>query len=184
MFLDIAECYAINGTYDTTENSNSNYKIGCLAIDKSSLSWGDAMAVCNKRGGHLAHPSNSSTLNDLLSKNGVSEAWVGVRNGRNMYTPTLTVNGLPYDNGSWCGAITSLSPEISQRVCSQSLAFICQYPSGIRDCMPEPCMNGGTCVEGQNSYTCQCATEYGGAQCESKVNLPSTVDGKQYFQVL
>ncbi|MFE8596283.1 LamG-like jellyroll fold domain-containing protein [Archangium violaceum] len=35
------------------------------------------------------------------------------------------------------------------------------------DCSPNPCQNGGTCVDGVNSYTCQCPSGWTGTNCET-----------------
>ena len=36
----------------------------------------------------------------------------------------------------------------------------------IDECASSPCQNGGACVDGSNSYTCNCAVGYAGANCE------------------
>ena len=42
----------------------------------------------------------------------------------------------------------------------------------IDDCTSDPCMNGGTCTDGVNDYTCDCVTGYTGTTCEtSKCDL-------------
>ena len=40
----------------------------------------------------------------------------------------------------------------------------------IDDCVTGPCMNGGTCVDGLMSYSCQCPVGYTGANCEHLIN--------------
>uniref|UniRef100_A0A668A7E5 Sushi, nidogen and EGF like domains 1 n=1 Tax=Myripristis murdjan TaxID=586833 RepID=A0A668A7E5_9TELE len=35
-----------------------------------------------------------------------------------------------------------------------------------RDCRSRPCQNGGTCVKGSDSFSCDCATGFKGRQCE------------------
>lgn len=35
------------------------------------------------------------------------------------------------------------------------------------ECSPNPCLNGGTCIDGLSSYTCSCATSYTGVHCET-----------------
>ena len=35
----------------------------------------------------------------------------------------------------------------------------------IDDCSPDPCMNGGTCVDGVNSHQCTCDVGYTGENC-------------------
>ena len=39
--------------------------------------------------------------------------------------------------------------------------------SDIDDCASSTCQNGGTCVDGVNSYTCNCDVGYAGKNCES-----------------
>ena len=40
------------------------------------------------------------------------------------------------------------------------------YALDINECSSSPCQNGGTCSDLLNSYTCSCASGYGGTQCE------------------
>ena len=37
----------------------------------------------------------------------------------------------------------------------------------INDCSPDPCQNGGTCVDLVGSYRCDCKTGYSGTNCET-----------------
>ena len=39
--------------------------------------------------------------------------------------------------------------------------------SDIDDCANKPCLNGGTCTDGVNGFTCKCATGYTGTNCET-----------------
>ncbi len=36
----------------------------------------------------------------------------------------------------------------------------------IDECSPNPCLNDGTCVDGINEFTCQCANGWEGKQCD------------------
>ena len=36
----------------------------------------------------------------------------------------------------------------------------------INECSSNPCQNGGTCVDGINSHTCNCDLGYSGDNCE------------------
>lgn len=37
----------------------------------------------------------------------------------------------------------------------------------IDECDPDPCLNGGTCTDGINQYTCTCVDGYVGTDCET-----------------
>ena len=41
----------------------------------------------------------------------------------------------------------------------------------IDECEDEPCLNGGTCVGGINTYTCQCNEGWTGKDCWSSMWL-------------
>ena len=48
--------------------------------------------------------------------------------------------------------------------------FIFQI-TDIDDCKPNPCEHGGTCTDGVNSYTCECADGYTGVNCETGMTI-------------
>ena len=37
----------------------------------------------------------------------------------------------------------------------------------INECSSSPCMNGATCTDAVNSYTCACVAGYTGTHCET-----------------
>ena len=39
----------------------------------------------------------------------------------------------------------------------------------IDDCSPDPCMNGATCMDGIDSYTCACVAGYTGDNCSTGI---------------
>ena len=39
----------------------------------------------------------------------------------------------------------------------------------IDECESSPCLNGGECTDGNNSYTCSCSNGYSGSECEIEV---------------
>ena len=41
--------------------------------------------------------------------------------------------------------------------------------SDIDNCDPNPCVNGGVCTDGINSYTCTCAEGYNGNNCSESM---------------
>lgn len=42
--------------------------------------------------------------------------------------------------------------------------------SDIDECKSSPCMNGGTCCNGVNRYTCVCPAGYTGPRCDTNIN--------------
>ena len=36
------------------------------------------------------------------------------------------------------------------------------------ECQPNPCMNGGTCIDQLNGFICQCAENYEGTNCQDE----------------
>ena len=46
-------------------------------------------------------------------------------------------------------------------------------------CASGPCQNGGTCIDGINSYECSCSEGWNGTNCESGDRL-STIYLKEY----
>ncbi|OWK03066.1 JAG1 [Cervus elaphus hippelaphus] len=59
-------------------------------------------------------------------------------------------------------AVASLVPR-SPRFCAPPSA-------DINDCESNPCRNGGTCIDGVNSYTCICSGGWEGAHCETSAS--------------
>ena len=41
------------------------------------------------------------------------------------------------------------------------------YLLDIDDCGNISCLNGGTCIDGVNSFNCQCVKGYNGDRCEN-----------------
>ena len=37
----------------------------------------------------------------------------------------------------------------------------------INDCVNHTCLNGGSCVDGENNYTCRCVAGFKGHRCET-----------------
>uniref|UniRef100_A0A8C3Y4C6 Fibulin 7 n=1 Tax=Catharus ustulatus TaxID=91951 RepID=A0A8C3Y4C6_CATUS len=49
----------------------------------------------------------------------------------------------------------------------------------IDDCSSNPCANSGTCVDGNQSYTCVCAPGWSGPSCQNWVTLSNTSFSRQ-----
>uniref|UniRef100_A0A8C6KD91 Fibulin 7 n=2 Tax=Nothobranchius TaxID=28779 RepID=A0A8C6KD91_NOTFU len=72
------------------------------------------------------------------------------------------------------------------RVCQESLSWSGQQPTcrDINECLSSPCMNGGTCVDEVNQFSCVCAKGWAGVTCQTATTGPhvrpsrcSTVQG-------
>ena len=47
----------------------------------------------------------------------------------------------------------------------------------IDDCASHPCLNGGTCADGINTFTCTCAAGFNGTTCATPVTGGTGADG-------
>lgn len=47
--------------------------------------------------------------------------------------------------------------------------FIFTCPKDNDDCTGVSCLNGGSCIDGLNSYTCKCASGFDGDHCEQGI---------------
>ncbi|XP_035643402.2 fibulin-7 [Oncorhynchus keta] len=57
------------------------------------------------------------------------------------------------------------------RMCLESLTWSGQQPTcrNINECASSPCLNGGTCVDEMNQFSCTCTKGWAGATCQSPV---------------
>ena len=39
----------------------------------------------------------------------------------------------------------------------------------IDECEPEPCQNGGTCSDGNGTYSCECTSGFNGTDCQTSM---------------
>lgn len=47
----------------------------------------------------------------------------------------------------------------------QNICVLLSPYTDINECSPDPCLNGATCSDGVNGYTCACADGYRGDDC-------------------
>ena len=45
--------------------------------------------------------------------------------------------------------------------------ILCDFFVDIDDCVSHTCTNGASCVDGINTYSCNCAAGFSGAYCET-----------------
>ena len=46
-------------------------------------------------------------------------------------------------------------------------AFLVNFALDIDDCDPNPCMNGATCVDGIDDFTCECVAGFTDSMCST-----------------
>ena len=52
------------------------------------------------------------------------------------------------------------------KIFKQNYIFLILYLPDIHHCYPNPCFYDGACIDGVDSYTCDCAAGYAGTDCE------------------
>lgn len=55
--------------------------------------------------------------------------------------------------------------------CSFTFVFLIVFSSATPNdyCHPNPCLNGGSCVQVQDGYDCHCDMQFTGAHCEGQI---------------
>lgn len=56
-------------------------------------------------------------------------------------------------------------PALTGECCWVKSSCVC-VSADVDECHSNPCLNGATCQDGENSYTCLCLPSYAGARCE------------------
>uniref|UniRef100_A0A3B3V6D3 Fibulin-7-like n=1 Tax=Poecilia latipinna TaxID=48699 RepID=A0A3B3V6D3_9TELE len=72
------------------------------------------------------------------------------------------------------------------RVCQESLTWTGQQPTcrGLSRCASSPCLNGGTCVDEVNQFSCVCAKGWAGETCQSPVPTSATTGSNSNYKCL
>ena len=67
--------------------------------------------------------------------------------------------------------MVSVAQDLDLGLLDQRCASACVlYVLDIDDCDPNPCKNSGTCSDGVNSHTCNCAIGLLGVNCETSMS--------------
>ena len=56
--------------------------------------------------------------------------------------------------------------QLSTSIIAFSL-FLLNFPADLDDCVNHNCSNGASCIDGINSYSCNCSTGFTGLNCET-----------------
>ena len=51
------------------------------------------------------------------------------------------------------------------------------------ECNPNPCDNGGNCTDGDNTYSCDCASGYTGTDCGTNTLMKTNILNPHYSNV-
>jgi hypothetical protein len=166
--VDIDECATNNGGCDpvapctntagsfTCGNCPSGYTgggaSGCVDIDECATDNGgcDALTTCTNTPGSRTCTACPSGYSGTGETGCVDIDECATNNGG--CDPLTACTNTP--GGNTCGACPSGYTGTGAAGCTN-----------IDDCSPQPCLNGGTCTDGVNSYTCVCTGGYTGMRC-------------------
>ncbi|KAF7249316.1 Protein jagged-1 [Varanus komodoensis] len=83
-----------------------------------------------------------------------------------------TPEGVRYISSNVCGPHGKCKSQAGGKfTCECNKGFTGTYcHENINDCESNPCKNGGTCIDGINSYKCICSDGWEGTFCEANIN--------------
>ncbi|XP_068931510.1 protein jagged-1 [Petaurus breviceps papuanus] len=83
-----------------------------------------------------------------------------------------TPEGVRYISSNVCGPHGKCRSQSGGKfTCECNKGFTGTYcHENINDCESNPCKNGGTCIDGVNSYKCICGDGWEGTYCETNIN--------------
>ena len=61
----------------------------------------------------------------------------------------------------WCSRSMYLHRRLFSKYCCWCVTI------SVNECSSDPCINGGTCTDGVNQFTCSCIDGYIGTKCET-----------------
>ncbi|XP_053376685.1 macrophage mannose receptor 1-like [Mercenaria mercenaria] len=184
----------------------------CYSISSSPASWFLGQTVCKKHGADLVEITSAAEnafLTGMKSEVNVASAWIGLiveGNARiwvsSRYVANFTnwASGQPSDSSLLEDCIEMRDTGYWKDVdCEKKRKFICERSGSTTDdhskpsgnCFPDPCLNGGTCIDAKDNYTCSCRPSFFGKTCEEIepnncspnpcLNGGTCVDGTNYY---
>ena len=62
-----------------------------------------------------------------------------------------------------------------------NLTFFLYFPD-VDECASSPCLNGGTCLDQQNHYICNCINGYSGTNCETSKTIVHMAEAPNFIK--
>ena len=106
----------------------------------------------------------NNSLPHLLSLS-LSHTHIHTHTHTHTHTHSLTHSALKSNGVARMGK-SVISSCMNIFLCVQELRVNLFCFSDIDDCVDLPCLNGGTCSDGVNSFTCKCVADFKGSRCE------------------
>lgn len=174
----------------------------CISIhDSYNLNWFQASEECARMNGHLILLDRQHLEIELLqildTYTSVSEWWIGVtnralvwsdRSPMESYSSPLWAPGEPdITTDKHCAIVdTGLNYTWYLTGCNDLNEFYCEIKRD--ECVSMPCQNGGTCINDNKNYKCQCAPMWTGDNCQSllsnQITTPTTTNNETMTPVI
>ncbi|PFX12948.1 C-type lectin domain family 4 member M [Stylophora pistillata] len=133
------------------------YNGSCYYTSDTCETWSNASTICRGMGANLPAIESQEENVYIQHRHNGDKAWIGVNDiaTEGLFT---WVDGCPDKFRYWAEGQPN---DFQGEDCVHSLEF--------DECFNSPCLNGGTCTDWINNYTCSCPPPYFGRQCQAVV---------------
>ncbi|XP_053395419.1 E-selectin-like [Mercenaria mercenaria] len=177
----IMYCLTISGCPDGWTNRGNS----CYFFSVDEKAYEEAENACMTLGGYLLvmeELAEYTLVKEVIQNTRIDgEYYIGLSDRANEGTfvwltgAELNYNGgweenEPNDaNGNEDCVHFNMASNLNDLTCTEDLRYICEKHD-IDDCSPNPCLNGGSCIDGINEYTCACAAGFTGEKCTTNID--------------